>query len=244
VGIGLLLPDVLGTYSDTGNATVLARRLHWRDVDAEIVPVMARDVPPNSCDLYLIGGGEDTALYFAARWLARHPGLQLAMTNAVTFGVCAGLQLLGRVMVDRAGREHPGVGLLDLETHHASTRAIGEVVAWCGLPDVGRLTGFVNHGGATTLGPGVAPLAEVQRGPANTPDDHVEGAVSPAARRPGADGHRPGILATYLHGPVLARNPALADHLLSRVVGGPLPELDPGLLPDLPALRSMYLHRA
>jgi CobQ-like glutamine amidotransferase family enzyme len=242
VCIGLLLPDVLGTYSDGGNATVLARRLRWRGIPADIVTVTAEDTPPRSCDLYLLGGGEDTAQYFAARWLARHPWLPTAMTTtAVTLGVCAGLQLLGRSMTDREGHEHPGLGALDLTTRAVASRAVGETLARCRLPGVGMLSGFVNHGGATSLGPDVMPLGDVEHGPANEPEGHAEGALSPESDLNLTNGPRPGVVATYLHGPVLARNPALADHLLARVVGHPLPDLDPSLVPDLPAMRSTYV---
>lgn len=253
VGIGLLLPEVLGTYSDAGNATVLAQRLRWRGVDAEIVAVGASDAPPAGCDLYLLGGGEDTAQYFAARWLARHHQLRTAMeTSAVTFAVCAGLQLLGHLMIDRDGQEHAGVGLLDLTTQPAPIRAVGETLARCRLPGVGMLTGFSNHGGATTLGPDTAPLGEIDHGPGNDPASHIEGALHPDVATPAPDvtprpptGSQrvPGVVATYLHGPVLARNPALADHLLARVLGHPLPDLDPNRLPDLHALRTTYLHQ-
>lgn len=243
VSIGLLLPDVLGTYSDGGNATVLARRLQWRGIPAEIVTVTADDVPPRGCDLYLLGGGEDTAQYFAARWLARYPWLPTAMTTtAVTLAVCAGLQLLGRSMTDREGHEHPGLGALDLTTWPASRRAVGETLARCRLAGVGVLTGFVNHGGATVLGPDATPLGEIVHGHANDPHGTAEGAVSPVPDAGPVTRARPGVVATYLHGPVLARNPALADHLLARVVGHALPDLDPSLVPDLPALRSTYVH--
>lgn len=242
VSIGLLLPDVLGTYSDAGNAVVLAQRLQWRGIPAEIVTVTAEDTPPRGCDLYLLGGGEDTAQYFAARWLARHPWLPTAMTTtAVTLGVCAGLQLLGRSMTDGDGHEHPGLGALDLTTWAAPRRAVGETLVRCRLPGVGMLTGFVNHGGATILGPDVTPLGEIEQGHGNEPQGSAEGAMSPAPGPGTATRALPGVVATYLHGPVLARNPALADHLLARAVGHALPDLDPSLVPDLPALRSAYV---
>lgn len=244
VGIGLVLPEVLGTYSDAGNATVLAQRLRWRGVDAEIVEVSASDAPPTGCDIYLLGGGEDTAQYFAADWLVRHRGLRSALAaSAVTLAVCAGLQILGQVIIDRSGRAHPGVGLLDVETEPGPERAVGETVARCTIPGVGLLTGFSNHGGASTLGSGVAALATVERGPGNDPHSGLEGVLHPNVARTGADppGTCPGVVGTYLHGPVLARNPNLADHLLSRVLGSPLPALDPGRVPDMPALRAAYL---
>lgn len=248
VRVAVLLPEVLGTYSDAGNAVVLAQRLRWRGIDAEIVTVSASDEPPTGCEVYLLGGGEDTAQYFAARWLARHRRLRGAMeSSAVTLAVCAGLQLLGQVMVDREGREHAGAGLLDVATRPGRTRAVGETLARCRIPGVGTMTGFCNHGGISTLGPGTAALGAVVHGPGNDPVGGLEGALHPDVALdpptpPGGDiGSRPGVVATYLHGPVLARNPDLADHLLARVVGHPLPTLTPARLPELPDLRATYL---
>lgn len=252
VGIAVLLPDVLGTYSDAGNATVLAQRLRWRGIPSRVVEVTTSQRPPEGCELYVLGGGEDTAQQAAAAWLRRHPGLITTLADrAVTLAVCAGLQLLGRSTTDLAGLAHEGLGILDLTTRPASQRLVGESVSRCTLPGVGLLTGFHNHRGVSILGPGATPLARTDRWPANRPghgEDRgaagagEEGALTPSApARPG--GLVPGVVATYLHGPVLARNPALADHLLARAVGRALPELDPGLLRDLPALRRTYLPR-
>jgi len=201
--------------------------------------------PPRTAELYVIGGGEDTAQYFAATWLSRHPRLREALADrAVTLAVCAGLQLFGHHMTDQTGHDHPGLGLLDLSTRPGQSRAVGETVAHARLPGVGLLTGFANHAGATTLGPGAWALGHVESGPGNNPHHRIEGALNtdpathPAIR---VTGPTPGVVGTYLHGPVLARNPALADHLLARVLGYPLPELDPGRLPDLPTVRATYL---
>lgn len=236
VGIAVLLPDLLGTYSDIGNADVLAQRLRWRGVPARIVPVTADMTPPTSCELYLLGGGEDAGQDAAAAWLRRHPSLITTLRNgAVTLAVCAGLQLLGVRRTGTDGLVRHGAGVLDLATRPASRRLVGEAVCDAGLPDVGRLTGFHNHRGATTLGSGARSLARVRSGPGNRRGDPAEGALSAGP----AEG--PGVVATYLHGPVLARNPALADHLLARALREPLPPLGPGRLPDLPALRAGYL---
>ena len=241
VTVAVLLPDVLGTYSDAGNAVVLAQRLRWRGIEAEIIEVTVDTQPPVDCELYVIGGGEDTAQYVAAAWLARQSRLRAALAErAVSLAVCAGLQIFGNVMIDPTGEEHAGLGLLDLSTRPSTRRTVGESVSTSTLPGVGRLTGFHNHGGVSTLGPDAIPLARTDRGPANSPDTRIEGAISPQTTSP-AVGPAPGIVATYLHGPVLARNPALADHLLARAVGDPLPALDPALLPDMPALRATYL---
>lgn len=241
VGIAVLLPDVLGTYSDAGNATVLAQRLRWRGVGARVVEVHAADTPPTGCEIYLLGGGEDTAQHEAAEWLRRHRHLTTTLAErAVTLAVCAGLQLLGHSSTDLAGLSRPGLGLLDLTTSPGSRRQVGEAVATAVLPGVGALTGFHNHRGVSQLGSGARPLAHTRSGPSNHPDGTAEGALTPpsvgAPARPS-----PGVVATYMHGPVLARNPALADHLLLRALGAPLPDLDPTRLPDLPDLRRTYL---
>ena len=234
VTIGLLLPDVLGTYSDAGNATILAQRLRWRGIPAEIRTITARDVPATSCAVYLLGGGEDTAQQFAADWLRRHDQLRRALeTSAVTLAVCAGLQILGRSMSDVSGHHYPGLDLLDITTAPGRRRAVGEVIATCAVPGVGSLTGFENHRGVTTLGPGTAPLGRVITGTGNGTGT---GEGRTGYRTEGVLTDR--LIGTYLHGPVLARNPALADHILHQVTGQVLPPLD---LPDQATLRSTYL---
>src|SRR5664279_3006499 len=111
IRIGLLLPDVLGTYADTGNAAVLAARARWRGVLAEILTITADSTPPAGCDVYLLGGGEDIAQLFAADWLRGHRDLHHALdTRARILAVCAGLQILGHTMRDRASQDHPGRG--------------------------------------------------------------------------------------------------------------------------------------
>ncbi|MGH3869377.1 MAG: type 1 glutamine amidotransferase [Pseudonocardiaceae bacterium] len=234
VTIGLLLPDVLGTYSDAGNATILAQRLRWRGIPAEIRTITARDVPATSCAVYVLGGGEDTAQHFAADWLRRHDQLRRALeTSAVTLAVCAGMQILGRSMSDASGQHYPGLDLLDITTAPGRRRAVGEVIATCAVPGVGSLTGFENHRGVTTLGPSATPLGQVITGNGNgtyggTTRYRTEGVLTDR------------IIGTYLHGPVLARNPALADHILHKVTGQVLPPLE---LPDQAALRLHYLGR-
>lgn len=232
VTIGLLLPDVLGTYSDAGNATILARRLRWRGIPADILTITARDVPATTCSIYVLGGGEDAAQQFAADWLRRHEALHRALeSSAVTLAVCAGLQILGRSLSDASGQHYPGLDLLDLATAPGRQRAVGEVLSTCAVPGVGSLTGFENHRGVTTLGTDTTPLGRVVTGTGNGTSDgtghRTEGVLTDR------------VVGTYLHGPVLARNPALADHILHKVTGQSLPPID---LPDQAALRRTYLH--
>jgi CobQ-like glutamine amidotransferase family enzyme len=227
--IVVLLPDVLGTYSDAGNAVVLAERARRRGVPAQVHAVGIIDVPPRTADIYLLGGGEDIAQLTAARWLLRHWMRDELAERCVVLAVCAGLQLLGTTMTDRSGHTYDGAGVLDVTTTPGARRAVGEVIATAPDLAIGRLTGFENHQGHTTLGPGARPLAVVERGVGN--------GVPHAGRT--VEGVRAGsVIGTYLHGPVLARNPALADHLLTIATGLELPPLE---LPDQEPMRRGYL---
>lgn len=211
VDIGLVLPDLLGAYGDNGNAEILARRLAWRGIATRIVSIGPGEPVPNSLALYVLGGGEDAAQELALRHLA---GLRGAVERGGrVFAVCAGLQLLGQRFAGLDGRAHAGLGLLDLHTVGASTRAIGEITADPCQPGLDQpLTGFENHNGRTVLGPQARPLGRVTQGVGN--GDGTEGVVQGR------------IVGTYLHGPALARNPQLADALLSQVLGQELPPLE------------------
>lgn len=205
VRVALLLPDVLGTYSDRGNATVLAQRLRWRGVPADVVEVPADGAPPVDCDVFVLGGGEDAAQAYAAEWLHRHRLLCSALQTRQVLAVCAGLQILGQWMEPSDGHRIEGAGILDLTTSPGRLRAVGEVVAEPTEPGIGLLTGFENHRGRTVLGADVAPLGRVVTGVGN--GDGSDGVLTAT------------VVGTYLHGPVLARNPDLADLLLRRATG-------------------------
>ena len=227
VRIGLVLPDVMGTYGDGGNAVVLRQRLRLRGIAAEIIEITLSDPVPDSLDLYTLGGAEDYAQRLATRHLLRHQGLQRAANRgAPVLAICAAIQVLGHWYETSAGERVDGVGLLDATTSPQSERTIGEVVATPlieGLTD--SLTGFENHRGGTVLGPDARPLSAVIKGAGNRMGDGFDGVLQGS------------VVATYLHGPCLARNPELADLLLSRVVG-PLPPLE---LPEVDRLRRERL---
>lgn len=229
VTIGLLYPELLGTYGDGGNARVLAQRLSWRGLSAETAEVAGGDPIPESCDIYVLGGGEDGPQALAARDLSASRSLERAVSSgAAVLAVCAGYQLIGHQFVGPDGTLHPGLGLLDCSTARGrGPRRVGEVVvepdAGMGLPP---LTGYENHAGVTLIGASARPLGRVRTGSGN--GDGTEGAV--AGR----------VMGTYLHGPVLARNPALADLLLSWVVGD-LPPVDDT---EVEALRTERIDEA
>jgi CobQ-like glutamine amidotransferase family enzyme len=206
-------PDLLSTYGDRGNLLILQRRARLRGLEVEPVGVNADQPVPRQGDIYLLGGGEDLPQILASRRLRSDGGLRaVAERGAVIFAVCAGYQLLGSEFGGEEGQPVAGLDVIDIRSGRGERRGVGEILAavnpGLGLP---RLTGFENHQGVTTRGPGVAPLSRVLTGVGN--GDGTEGAWSGR------------VLGTYLHGPVLVRNPALADLLLTWAVGRlpPLP---------------------
>jgi hypothetical protein len=236
----VIYPDLLGTYGDGGNGLVLARRAEWRGVEVNLIQASS-DRPLPRGDLYCLGGGEDGPQVRAATTLiADGTLLRAAADGAVVLGVCAGFQLLGRQFPDAADRPHDGLGLLDVTTRKGTNlRAVGELVAAVddaaprganGSP-LPRLTGFENHGGVTTIGSGASPLARVITGVGNGGGDGTEGAWTDR------------VVGTYLHGPVLARNVALADLLLGWALASRGQSLPPVVLDDVEerALRAERL---
>ncbi|WP_156690316.1 type 1 glutamine amidotransferase [Mycobacterium sp. Marseille-P9652] len=227
VRIGLVLPDVMGTYGDGGNALVLRQRLLMREIPAEIVEITLDDPVPEALDLYTLGGAEDYAQRLATRHLIRYPGLQRAAERgAPVLAICAAVQVLGHWYETSAGERVEGVGMLDATTSPQASRTIGELVAKPLLAGLTQpLTGFENHRGGTVLGPAASPLGAVVKGAGNRAGDGFDGVVQGS------------VVATYMHGPCLARNPELADLLLGKVVG-PLPPLE---LPEVELLRRERL---
>jgi lipid II isoglutaminyl synthase (glutamine-hydrolysing) len=200
-------PELLGTYGDRGNALALAHRAVGRGVPVRVVDVGIEEPLPRHGDIYLLGGGEDSAQLLAARSLLADDRAHSVLDARPCLAVCAGFQLLAERFDDSEGRSQPGLGLLDVACGRLADRAVGEVVTEPQeLPDVPTLTGFENHRGTAVLGPQARPLGRVITGVGNG-DHEWEGAV------------QGDIVATYLHGPVLVRNPALADLLLTRVAG-------------------------
>lgn len=213
-----IYPDLLSTYGDQGNALIVERRALMRGIEVERVDVRSDQPVPTSGDIYLIGGGEDRPQRLAAERLRRDPGLATAVgAGAALLAVCAGYQIIGHEFIDDLDQVESGLGLLDVRSGRGTPgkRCVGEVLAEVdpalGLP---VLSGFENHQGVTYVGPGAKPLAKVTHGNGNGTGDGTEGAY--AGR----------VIGTYMHGPVLSRNPALADLLLTWATGVPLTPLE------------------
>ena len=226
IRVGHLFPEYLNIYADRGNIAVLTHRARLRGHELEVHAVGLRDeLPPGAFDLLYIGGGQDREQALIAPDLAQKGA---AIAEAVSDGtallaVCGGYQLLGRGYRGRDGSFMPGAGLFPHETVAGESRMIGDVLLECDLDGLRRpLAGFENHAGRTLLDPGAEALGRVVFGFGNDGSSGFEGCRVERA------------VGTYLHGPLLPRNPWLADWLLAQALahagGGAPPELPP--LPD------------
>jgi len=208
IRVGHLYPDYLNIYADRGNIAVVAERARARGHELDVRALgMGDGVPVGEVDLFYIGGGQDREQALVAHDLVRkrealHESVE---RGAAVLAVCGGYQLLGRHYVDVAGTKLPGVGLLPLHTVAGARRMIGDVLldcAWAGK----TLAGFENHAGRTMLDEGAEPLGRVVSGFGNDGRSGHEGC---RYRR---------VYATYLHGPLLPRNPWFADLLLQEAL--------------------------
>jgi CobQ-like glutamine amidotransferase family enzyme len=217
-----LYPDQLNIYADRGNIAVFRSRAERRGYELEVIGVGLGEALAADSDLIYLGGGQDREQALIAPDLARRTEeISAALENgAALLAVCGGYQLLGRGYRDRTGVEMPGAGVLPLETVAGEGRLIGDVSIECELEpeDTHSVVGFENHGGRTHLDPGAVPLGRVVSGFGNDGESGFEGCRLGKA------------IGTYLHGPLLPRNPWLADWLLSQALGrrlGEAPELEP-----------------
>jgi lipid II isoglutaminyl synthase (glutamine-hydrolysing) len=227
IRVGHLYPDYLNIYADRGNIAVLTRRAALRGHELEVQAVGLGDaLEPGAHDLLYVGGGQDREQALIAPDLAaKADALRTAHARGVALlAVCGGYQLLGRGYRGRDGSFMPGAGLFPHETVAGDTRMIGDVLLECELDPGARrpLAGFENHAGRTLLDEGAEPLGRVVYGFGNNGESGHEGCRLGNA------------LGTYLHGPLLPRNPWLADWLLARALAhagaGEPPTLAP--LPD------------
>ena len=211
IRVGHLYPDYLNIYADRGNIAVLVRRAALRGHELVVEPIgIGGQVQPGAHDLLYVGGGQDREQTLIAPDLAeKGPAIHKAVAEgAALLAVCGGYQLLGRGYRGRDGSLMPGVALFGHETVAGTTRMIGDVLLECELePGVRRpLAGFENHAGRTVLDSGAEALGRVVHGFGNDGESGFEGCRFGRA------------IGTYLHGPLLPRNPWLADWLLAQAL--------------------------
>jgi hypothetical protein len=203
-----LYPREMNIYADRGNIAVLGARLRRRGLDLDLREAgPGEPLPDGGVDLLYLGGGQDRdQLAVAADLIATKAAELRALLGggAVGLFVCGGYQLAGHRYRTAGGEAVEGLGVLDVETTAGADRLIGDIVVDSDLgpgPGAHRLVGYENHAGRTGLGAGARALGRVIKGHGNNGRDRSEGAVADRT------------VGTYLHGPLLPKNPWLADLL-------------------------------
>ncbi len=222
--LGHLYPELLNLYGDQGNVECLTKRGLWRGINIEVIPVRLDDnLPSEGLDIIFSGGGPDFCQKQVAQDLINVKGdslIKYITGGGVALFVCGSYQLLGHYYRPAKGEDLPGIGALDLVTEHAGlakNRCLGNVTLtinkallsqvkhYYGPDCSSTLVGFENHGGRTHLGEGLITLGKV---------------ISSSGGNNGEDGGEgvwyQNTLGTYLHGPLLPKNPHLADWLLGK----------------------------
>ena len=203
-----LYPDALNLYGDGGNIASLSKRCAWRGIPARVDEVMMGEkLDLSDADIVLLGGGADRDQLAVARELGaqREKLASYVASGGVLLAICGGYQLLGHSYM-MGERRVEGLGILDLETVAGDTRLIGNVAIdspVCATP----IVGFENHAGRTLLGAGEKPLGRsLVEGTGNNGEDGGEGVL------------HDGVVGTYLHGPILPKNPGVTDWLIARAL--------------------------
>ncbi|MCC3291339.1 type 1 glutamine amidotransferase [Arthrobacter sp. zg-Y1110] len=199
-----LYPREMNIYGDWGNVLVLKQRLKWYGYQPVVEEYNAGDEFPADVDIVVGGGGQDSGQVVIQQDLQQlAPTLQgLAEDGLPMLVICGLYQLFGRFFKTHEGALIPGIGILDMETHGGDVRLIGNVLSVS--EEFGEIHGYENHSGQTFLGPGVKPLAEIRKGEGNNTKDSTEGA------------RYKNVVASYLHGSLLPKNPAIADFLIEK----------------------------
>jgi lipid II isoglutaminyl synthase (glutamine-hydrolysing) len=211
--IGWLYPDLMSTYGDRGNIIVLEKRASWRGIDVNIKRISVND-PKESLDkidLIFMGGAQDRQQEIVNQDLQKNKGQLLIKTieNSIPgLFICGAYQFLGKYYKAADGTLIKGLSVFDLYTENSglnSKRLIGNIIIQPLLFNI-KIVGFENHGGRTYLKDKSMAFAKVIKGYGNNGEDGSEGI------------HYINSIGTYLHGPILPKNPELADYLLEKAL--------------------------
>lgn len=204
-----LYPDILNLYGDRGNLISMENRLRRRGISAEIFGVSVNeDLKVSDYDMFFIGGGQVLSQETLLRdFHAKSKELASAAADGKTIlAIDGGYQLLGRYLKTADGVQHDFAGILDVYTVEGKKRMTGDcALSWNEQTEI-KIVGFENHAGKTYLGPEVRPLGTMLHGFGNNGEDGTEGACFN------------NVFASYLHGSLLPKNPALCDRILSRTL--------------------------
>lgn len=220
-----LYPKEMNIYGDNGNVLVVQKRLEQRGVDVKVLAVEIGDELPQDTDIIISGGGQDTGQVKVAEDLQRRKEILQAMAkDGVTMLViCGTYQLFGHRFLAGDGVEIPGISIFDAETIAGNKRLIGNITI---KTPYGELVGYENHSGNTVLYNDQQPFGEVLAGMGNNESDSSEGAQIY------------NVFGTYLHGPLLPKNPQFADEIITRALQRKYGEADLTPLNDELALTA------
>jgi len=201
INIVHLYPEDMNIYGDSGNVIVLANRLKWRDIPFKIVKVNQGDAIPPGTDIIIGGGGQDIGQRRVEADLQKKSTTLKSMSDdgVVMLMICGLYQLFGDSFITKDKVTIKGIGILPVHTEASDSRMIGNIAI---ETEFGRVVGYENHSGKTWLHEGANPFGKVTKGFGNNGEDHYEGA------------RVNNIYASYLHGPILSKNPKLADGLI------------------------------
>lgn len=206
-----LYPDLMNLYGDRGNIFVLIKRAEWRNINVKLLSISIGDNVPQDVDIFFMGGGQDREQRLIVPDLLNRKGERLILSaedGTVFLGICGGYQLFGHYYKPKDSPKLEGLGILDIYTEAGEKRFIGNVLVKSSVEDYKDLTlvGFENHSGRTYLGKNAKPLGEVIKGFGNNGSDKTEGA------------YQNNVFGTYLHGPLLPKNPWFADLLIEKAL--------------------------
>lgn len=215
-----LYPRDMNIYGDWGNALVIKRRLEWHGYTPKLIEYNPGDPFPDDVDMIVGGGGQDSGQDKIQEDLLSIGGKlhQLADNDVPMLMICGLYQLFGKFFKTQDGHIIEGISLLDIETHAGSERLIGNIITKS--HQFGEIVGYENHSGQTFLGKSAQPLGLVIKGAGNNGQDGTEGA------------RYRNVLASYLHGSLLPKNPEIADFLIEKAILKKYGDFTPTVIED------------
>lgn len=201
-----LYPKEMNLYGDHGNVLAIKRRCEWRNIDVEVIEHEPDNKIPKDVDIIFGGGGQDSGQGIIEDDLQEiAPKLKDMIEDGVPCLVICGLyQLFGKYFQTSDGKKIMGTSILDIITNAGPERLIGNIVI--NSYGFGEVVGYENHSGLTSIGPNVNPFGEVILGAGNNGEDKTEGC------------RYKNCIGTYLHGPILPKNPKLTDFFIEKAL--------------------------
>jgi lipid II isoglutaminyl synthase (glutamine-hydrolysing) len=205
INIVHLYPKEMNIYGDNGNILVIKKRLEWRGYSVNVVGVGIGQAIPANSSIIIGGGGQDSGQSVIAKDLQGKASILKSMSasGVPMLMICGMYQMFGHYFRTADNKKIPGIGVLDITTVASEGRLIGNIVV---ESSYGKLVGYENHSGLTSLGSHARPIGTTKLGQGNNGLDGLEGAV------------QNNVYGSYLHGPLLAKSPEFTDMLIAKAL--------------------------